>query len=139
MGQRHKAEQALAAFLGDRDDLGARVDATRAARDVPDQADDDPDIPAPMPPPGAHGSWVWVDLPDGAGRICARAIQWVRVTPCELAPTGWALRVYSPYWRALPDYVAGGVSPTAMEETQLAPSSAVTPIPGRYAGVPREE
>jgi hypothetical protein len=164
MGERAKATAALGAWLGDRPTLAERVGAPlpHASRTTVGDAEDlGPDTPAPettetaapleadtspsasglgmpMPPAGAHGSWVWVALPDGAGTICARAVQWVRVKPCDLAPTGWALRVYSPYWRALADYVGGGVTTVAMHETQIVPSSRVTPIPGHYEGVPQD-
>ncbi|WP_436776618.1 hypothetical protein [Yinghuangia sp. YIM S09857] len=154
MGERSKARGALEVWRGDRPSLGDRVDATRAIRASRGTADPAPEpasapdaapVPAagaamPMPPPEAAGSWVWVALPDGSGTICARAIAWTRVVPDLLSPTGWALRVSSPYWRAFASWTgAGGVSAVPVEEQQVVPSSQVTPIPGHYEGVSHQE
>jgi hypothetical protein len=140
MGHRDKAAQALAAWNGDRPTLGER-----AAASLPPPADDTPapeDPPAialPMPPPGATGSWAWVVLPEGSGTICARAVEWVRVTPDELSPKGLALRVSGPYWRQITVWTGeGGTYAGASEEHQFVPSSQATPIPGHWFGVPIE-
>lgn len=154
---RRKADQALDAWNGDRPSLGDRVDATRAAQDAaaetataaqpPSDADARPEpAPAvlpppgrPMPPDGATGSWVWVHHPDGAGITCARAVGWVRVTPDDLSPEGWAMRVSAPRWVAMTAWTGpGGVHATAVYEGEVVPSTQVEPIPGHYSDVPAD-
>lgn len=151
MGPRRKASDALAAWNGDRPSLGDRVDATReAAAEVmaqqeaaigpePAPAQPGPPLdPRPMPPDGADGSWVWVTSPTG-GVDVARAHGWIRVTPDELSPGGWALRVMRPRWVALSSWTgAGGMQALAAEEGEVVPSSRVERIPGWWVGAPRE-
>jgi hypothetical protein len=151
VGERSKARSALEAWQGTRPSLGDRVDATLVRTAHASTTTAEPahaavapasaaPAPMPMPPPAATGSWVWVALPDGTGTICARAVAWVRVTPDALSPTGWALQVSSPYWRAFTTWTGdGGLAAGPAEEHQIVPSSQVTPIPGHYETVPCQE
>lgn len=155
VGQRGKAEQALAAWKGERPSFGERADATAAAAAGAQAAVGEvmgagpaPQQPAPpqetgagrpLPLPGSAGSWVWVTLPHGTGEVCARAVRWIRVTPTELAPSGWALVVTWPCWQAITSYTgAAGLVADEWNEYQTVPSTRVEPIPGLYTGVPRE-